>query len=482
MKRFFLSNVLLLIFSNLLIKPIWIFGIDRWVQIHSGEHVYGEYFALFNVSILFSFLLDFGIQNFNTTQISRSPVLFRKYFPSLLLFKVMLLFVYAVITLTFAFVSGYRGVQIEYLTFLLLNQIFLSFILFFRSNITAFQKFKLESLISVLDKLLMVLFLSGFIIFPFLQEKLNMHVFILFQTLSYLLTMIFAYVSLIGFSPEFQLVFNKKWLLIILRNSMPFSILVFLMTIYYRLDGFLLERILGAKASGEYAKSYRILDAINNFSYLLSVVLLPIFSKMAKNNKSASDLLRLSSNLILWIASPALSFCIIHARVILDKLYPNLHGVRNPKQAMVFTLLVFSSLPISFVYVWGCDILAKHKISQLNKVVFFGVLINLFMNFILIPKYNILGAAITFITTQVLMSVGFAVLAEKFFNRAMIIRWSLYALFGLLFLKLSIHFDWSILTTSFLAILLLFLGLIILGIANRNDFNKTFQLIGKMER
>ncbi|MBX7224660.1 MAG: oligosaccharide flippase family protein [Chitinophagales bacterium] len=480
MKRFFLSNVLLLIFSNLLIKPIWIFGIDRWVQVHCGEHIYGEYFALFNVSILFSVLLDFGIQNFNTTQIAGSPLLFRKYFPNLLLLKVFLLFVYAGITMVFAFLSGYKGKQFEYLTFLVLNQIFLSFILFFRSNITAFQKFKLESVISVLDKLLMIIFLSGFVLLPFLREKFNMRIFILFQTLAYLITLAVAYLSLKGFVPEYAFKINKKWLLVMLRKSIPFSILVFLMTIYYRIDGFLLERIAGAQASGEYAKSYRILDAINNFSFLFSVVLLPIFSKMAQQKKPAVDLLKFSSNLIFWVAIPALSFCAMNAPGILNMLYP-MHEGQHAPNSWIFILLIFSSLPISFVYIWGCNVLAKQKIMQLNKIVFAGVFVNLSMNFILIPKMGALGAAITFITTQMLMCLGFGCLTERFFDRLLIIRWICYGFFAILLFSLNYSLEWTFFTQLTLEMFLLISGAAILGIASPQNFRKVYQLIGKKE-
>ena len=52
MKRKFVTNLILLLFLNLLVKPFWILGIDRTVQNLVGDESYGLYFALFNFSLI----------------------------------------------------------------------------------------------------------------------------------------------------------------------------------------------------------------------------------------------------------------------------------------------------------------------------------------------------------------------------------------------------------------------------------------------
>ena len=51
----------LLIGLNLLVKPLWILGIDRPVQNIVGHEAYGTYFALFNLTLILNILLDMGI-------------------------------------------------------------------------------------------------------------------------------------------------------------------------------------------------------------------------------------------------------------------------------------------------------------------------------------------------------------------------------------------------------------------------------------
>ncbi|MDR1761211.1 MAG: hypothetical protein LBR55_02050, partial [Bacteroidales bacterium] len=60
MKRTFIINLILLVFLNILVKPFWIFGIDRTVQNTVGAHDYGIYAALFSLSIILNIFLDMG--------------------------------------------------------------------------------------------------------------------------------------------------------------------------------------------------------------------------------------------------------------------------------------------------------------------------------------------------------------------------------------------------------------------------------------
>ena len=79
MLKKFLSGLGLLLALNLLIKPIWIFGIDRTVQNITGTD-YGFYYSIFNFSILFSIFLDLGITGFNNRQVSQNNDLLKEHF------------------------------------------------------------------------------------------------------------------------------------------------------------------------------------------------------------------------------------------------------------------------------------------------------------------------------------------------------------------------------------------------------------------
>src|SRR5690554_1020210 len=109
MTRKFVAHLGFLIFVNLLIKPFWIFGIDRVVQNEVGTAEYGNYFSLYNFSVLLYVLLDFGISNFNNREVSVDKKNLMENLGTMFLLKFILSGVYLFITLISAYLIGYQG-------------------------------------------------------------------------------------------------------------------------------------------------------------------------------------------------------------------------------------------------------------------------------------------------------------------------------------------------------------------------------------
>ena len=96
MKRTFLANIAFLLLINLLIKPFYIFGIDRTVQNTVGPDEYGIFFTLLNLSYILTIINDLGIQNFNNRNISQNSQLISKHLSHILGIKILLAATYIV--------------------------------------------------------------------------------------------------------------------------------------------------------------------------------------------------------------------------------------------------------------------------------------------------------------------------------------------------------------------------------------------------
>ena len=107
MQKKFIINLFFLIGINLLVKPFWIFGIDRTVQNVVGAADYGLYFAVMNFSFLFGFMLDFGLTGFNNRSVAQHEHMAGKYTGSILGMKSALALLYALISFAAAFIIGY---------------------------------------------------------------------------------------------------------------------------------------------------------------------------------------------------------------------------------------------------------------------------------------------------------------------------------------------------------------------------------------
>ena len=106
MQKKFLSNLLLIVVLNLLVKPFYLLGIDAEVQNRVGEAVYGNYFSLLNFSFLLNILLDLGLTNYNARNIAQHPQQITNHFGKILAIRFSLFFLYALATIAFAGIIG----------------------------------------------------------------------------------------------------------------------------------------------------------------------------------------------------------------------------------------------------------------------------------------------------------------------------------------------------------------------------------------
>ncbi|MEZ4979263.1 MAG: oligosaccharide flippase family protein [Chitinophagales bacterium] len=152
------KNIFVLLLANLLIKPLWIFGVDLKVQNILGAEEYGLYFVVFNFSFLFHILLDLGINQFHNRELAQNPSLLESHFGKLFVLKLLFSFAYFVITFLLALSFSYSPEKMQLLFFLALQQVLHSFILFSRSNFTALQWYAWDAFFSVFDRCLSILF------------------------------------------------------------------------------------------------------------------------------------------------------------------------------------------------------------------------------------------------------------------------------------------------------------------------------------
>lgn len=397
MRKKFAGNLLLLIFVNVLVKPFWIFGIDRVVQNRAAPGEYGTYLALMNFSFLFGILLDFGLNNFNNRAIARHPSRLATYFPNLMVVKVSLSLIYFAVAFLGAMLTGYSDLQIKMLMALALNQVLLSYILYLRSNLTALHLFRIDSFISILDRLLAIIFCASLLYLPvFETAHFDIHYFIFSQTAALGITAIVAFVFLRGRQQLHYELWRWRYIRSILMKSAPFAMLGLLMTIYYRIDAIMLERMYSAIETDVYAKPYRLLDAVNQFGYLFGVPLLPLFANMIRKREDIQELLRFSAILMFVFSTTVAILCGFYADEIMHLLYTG----SDAYVAAIFRLLMISFIPISSVYIFGTLLTAQGSMSILNMIAVGGIIVNVALNIALIPRYGALGTTVATLSTQ----------------------------------------------------------------------------------
>jgi O-antigen/teichoic acid export membrane protein len=375
--------------------------------------------------------------------------------------KFVLGLLYVSVTLLIGFfVLGFDLRYIKLLLILCINNFFLSFILFLRSNLLALHLFRIDSIMSVLDRVIMILIVA-LLIFNFFGLKIDIMNFVYAQTIGYGLTALIGFLVVLNKTHTFKLNWDWSFNRMILKKSFPFAILVLLMTFYNRLDSVMIERILsgnlGKEQSGIYAKAFRLLDAANMIAYLFSVQLLPLFSRMLKNKENIENIVKLSFTLLLTPALIVSVSSLFYADKFCELLYKG-----NSEGSQILGLLMSCFTAISVTYIFGTLLTANGNLKYLNLMAMSGILINLVLNFILIPKYYAFGSAVASVVTQFLTCLIQVFISYKVFNfkinKRLLISLLLYII-GLIFAN---YFTMN-LTTQWLynfGIMLIFSGLL----------------------
>ncbi len=427
MRRKFITNLALVLVLNLLTKPFWVLVVDRSVQNAVGTEGFGNYYALFNFSFLLNILLDLGITNYNNKNIAQHHFLANKHLSSIIVLRMLLAGLFLVISLSVGFIIGYSAFQIKLLFFLAINQVLIATILYLRSNIAGLHQFKTDSMISVLDRLIMIA-ICGILLWGHITaEKFKIEWYLYSQTAGYALTAFIALMIVIERIKLKKLLWRPVFFIMILKQSYPYAVLTLLMTFYTYIGTVMIERILpnGAEQAGIYASANRLLDASNMIAFLFAGLLLPIFARMIKLRQNVEEMVKLAVSLLIVPALIVAFGSYFYREELMGLLYKNNAG----ESADVFGILMFCFVAMSSTYIFGTLLTANGNLRQLNIMACIGMVINISLNLFLIPKFKATGCASASLTTQVLTGLAQVIMVQRIFRFRINVKFLLSLLF-----------------------------------------------------
>ncbi len=420
MQKNLLSGLFWILLANVIVKPFWILGIEVGVQNAVGNEMYGFYFAIFNLAYIFNILLDLGVTNFNTRNIAQHPQLISKHLSGILAVKLLLLGLYMVVAFSAGLLLGYGSDEFRLLAWLTVAQFLNSLILYLRSNFEGLLLFRWDSLFSVLDRLLMIV-ICGLLLWGPQLSLFSLHFtiyhFVYAQVGAYALSALLALVVIARKARLRRLRWDWRFALVILKKSAPFALLVLLMASYNRIDPILLRRLASDAAAGVYAGAFRLLDALTMIPYLVSIPLLPVFSRQLKGaygeGAEPADTVRATVRLVLppvlLFAVGTATLCALFANPLMALLY---HG-NGEAYVPVFRVVIFGLVPICLTYVFGTLLTAGGRLRQLNLFATVTLVLNVGVNLLLIPRFGALGSAWASLTAQSFMALAQMLLAMR---------------------------------------------------------------------
>lgn len=403
-------NILLLFLINALIKPFYLFGIDRTVQNDLGAESYGLFAVFFNFVFLFQIFADLGIQNFSQQWISRQRGSVKTLFARVLPAKGTMSLVFIPVIFLAGALSGYLQEYPLLFSVLAFNFLLNSWVLFLRTVVSGLGYYRTDSLFSSLDKVLMI-FLVGWMLWGGEEGALTLMRFVWAQSLSYGLTLIIVGLWVIRKIGRVSPSWTGPNFRVIMRKALPYATIVFLMTIFTRVDVIMIEWLLedGYYQSGAYVAGVRLLDAANMAGFLVAGLLLPMFSNASRSSKPPVELVRAGWFFLMAIALPLSGFCWWYAEEITTGLYTEATSMWSEIVAVLMLTFVVRSSD----YVLGSLFTAYEYLRFLNVSYLIAVVLNIGLNLIMIPLFDAPGAAYTTLITQSLIAIVFIIVAHR---------------------------------------------------------------------
>ena len=328
----------------------------------------------------------------------------------------------------------------------LLIQSINSLVSFIRTNIAALHRFRTEGVLSITDRLLMIIICGFLLVYPPTARLFSIQWFVIAQIVCYFIAAAVGYLILrrIG-KVRLRFSFNGPDIYKIVRQSFPYALLIFLMSVYNRADVMIMERICpdGKDQAGIWAAAFRLLDQVNMFGLMFATILLPMFGRMLSQKTDVSQIVKLCVNILLPLSFMVGVAGIFFSADIMHLLYHNSKLYQDPAMALkynhVFAILIASFPAWCLMYVYSTLLTANGSLKTLNIIAVSGVAFNLVLNFYLIPRYEAQGGAITSFLTQTSLSIAFIICASKIIKLPLNVKWIL-AHIGYLLLVLALAY------------------------------------------
>jgi O-antigen/teichoic acid export membrane protein len=402
MQKLFLRGLGITLLLNLLVKPATIFMVDIKMQNELGASSYGIFQTMLNFTFLFSMLLDMGITNFMTRMIAQHPHMIHKYSNRLFTFRLILVVIYVVWTVCLFFILQFPVQWLWVLGALIMHQISIITVNYVRAYTGGLLKFGLDAVLSVVERSVYFV-LGGILMYTTLVEPVSLKWFVVAFVSSSGISLVaatFIYLQIVAF-PKIH--WDTDFFKAIFRQSYPYAILVILMMLTSRLDAVFIEKLHpdGTKQVSYYTQSFRLLDACWMFAVLFGSILLPVFSRLLKENGSTMGIMTSALNILFSGGILMVTLTIGIKEFIFDHLYDEANWYSY--NCWIFHSITF--IPMFFTVVFGTLLTANGSLRILNQIALLSLIVMCVLNVALVPFFGAVGAAIASLVAQSTLGV-----------------------------------------------------------------------------
>lgn len=365
----------------------------------TARYLGSNYFGIMSFAISFAgiivILMDLGVSTYATRDLSRKNELASEYLGKLIPLKTFLSLLTLVITPIILILMGKNNLTIIVTFIFVLEYALISMSSLYQGGFQAFGKIEYHAKGLIINSFLILLF-----IFITIYFKLGLIFLAISYTSAYLIMLLYLIIEFRKHItiPKFNI--SPKFCMKAVQLSVPFALTTLFVTIYFSIDMVMLSLIAGNVATGIYNASYKIITVLTTFFTVYQVVVFPLMSKYFEGSKNLLKLSYIKSiKYLLFIILPITFGIVLYAYPLVTLIY----GSEYLMAASVMQVLVWT---VIFLFINGASgtlLNSSNKELFVTKIYAIAAIINITLNFILIPLFSYHGAALATVLSEIVI-------------------------------------------------------------------------------
>lgn len=267
-------------------------------------------------------------------------------------------------------------------------------------NIVSYHKMKQEFLIVSLFNFIKVLLMSVFTIYFVVCIESDSFSWLLGQVIGITILFLFLYPH---YASVFFIKFEVQHLSYSLSYGIPIIIHLLISTIHSSIDRIMLKGFIDNSILGIYSVGITISAILQVLVYSFNQIYQPYFYKLL-NTEISEQNYKINLLYKIWMLVIAISTIIF---ILLNNIFIDfIVGQSFSQVKLVLPYLIFSVYCGSFYYLFSPAIFYYKKTKFLPIITTCSAIINIILNYLLIPSMGMVGAAISTIISHIVLSIA----------------------------------------------------------------------------
>ncbi|MGY2132996.1 oligosaccharide flippase family protein [Hymenobacter sp. HD11105] len=413
---------------NFLVKPGWVF-VENLVQNQLGHVAFGTFTALSSLTIILATFSDVGLTHYTVKRVAAEPEYLATYFPTILPLRALLNFLALGALLVTGWVVGYEAPQLALLTIIGSAFLFTQYGQFLRGTLQAHQRFNADAVLSVLEKVLLLLLVLALL--PGGGLTLSLYVWMRFGAAAFAAVLLYGLmVRLFG-----RVRYRWSWshARMVLRETLPFALITLLYGANERVDMVMLERLASPAEASYYAGAYRWVDAVMMYVWTIMPLFFARFAAALHSRAEQRELLWFGQRIVTLPLLLACAFVLFRGEVLFWQ-FTHSTPAELSRMTLCLKILFLNVLVHGFFAIYSSLLNSTHYVRTVSWLVALSLGLNVVLNLLFLPQYGAVAAAINTLVCAVLVSGGYVWLVQ--YRAGVTVPWALLGRLLLAFLLL----------------------------------------------